>query len=236
MFVGISELCQTKGKVRNVSVRTNYAESVAKGGHLPVILSRYGSDEQLEEILSRLDLLLLPGGGDISPARYGGTQAPMLVRVNLLRDSFEWRLLTLAEKRRLPVVGICRGCQVLNVFHGGTLWQDLPSEFPVQEIQHRGGTHHPISIAVGSRLARMIGSTSVMVNSSHHQAVKTPAPGFRVVATSPDGVVEAIESEDYPAVGVQFHPEVMVAKEHDTTLLKLFENLHLLCQGGSRHP
>ena len=82
----------------------------------------------------------------------------------------------------------------------------------------------------------MIGSTSVMVNSSHHQAVKTPAPGFRVVATSPDGVVEAIESEDYPAVGVQFHPEVMVAKEHDTTLLKLFENLHLLCQGGSRHP
>ncbi|MBQ7187990.1 MAG: gamma-glutamyl-gamma-aminobutyrate hydrolase family protein [Kiritimatiellae bacterium] len=228
MFVGISELCQTKGKVRNVSVRTNYAESVAKGGHLPVILSRYGSDDQLEEILSRLDLLLLPGGGDISPARYGGTQAPALVRVNLLRDSFEWRLLTLAEKRRLPVVGICRGCQVLNVFHGGTLWQDLPSEFPVQEIQHRGGTHHPISIAAGARLARMISSTSVMVNSSHHQAVKTPAPGFRIVATSPDGVVEAIESEDYPALGVQFHPEVMVAKEHDTSLLKFFQNLPLL--------
>jgi len=231
MLVGISEMCQTKGKTRNVAIRAAYAESVAKGGHLPVILSRYGSDTQLDEILSRLDLLLLPGGGDIAPVRYDEKNSTSLVRVNLLRDSFEWRLLSLATKRRLPVLGICRGCQVLNVFYGGTLWQDLPNEFPGEVMQHRG-SHHSISIRANSRLARAIGTTSAIVNSSHHQAVKTPARGFRVVATSPDGVTEAIEAENYPAVGLQFHPEVMVAKEHDATLLKLFQNLPLFSQGG----
>lgn len=226
MLVGIAETCQVKGKPRNVSVRTEYAEAVAKGGHLSVVIPRCGTDGQLDATLSHVDLLLMPGGGDISPARYGGTAKPA-VRVNPLRDAFEWRLLALAKKRGLPVVGICRGCQLLNVFHGGTLWQDLPTQFPAENVQHCK-VHHPVSIKRGSRLARAIGKTSATVNSTHHQAVKDVAPGFRVVAKSPEGVVEAIEATDYPALGVQFHPERMVAQEKDETFLALFRNLDTL--------
>jgi len=170
---------------------------------------------------------VFPGGGDISTARYGEKSSPTVSRVSLLRDEFEWRVLALAKKRRLPIIGICRGCQLLNVFHGGTLWQDLPSQFPAKDVQHRN-VHHPISIEPDSRLAKVIGKTSATVNSTHHQAVKAIAPGFRVVAKSPEGVVEAIEALDYPAIGLQFHPERMVAQENDKTFLKFFQNIHLL--------
>ena len=116
---------------------------------------------------------------------------------------------------------------MLNVFHGGTLWQDLPSQFPVKDVQHRN-VHHAISIEPDSLLAKMTGVMSATVNSTHHQAVKKIAPGFRVVAKSPEGVVEAIEALDYPALGVQFHPERMVAQEKDELFLKFFQNLRLL--------
>ena len=227
LLVGIAEICQTKDKARAVSVGSDYAEAVAKGGNVPVVISRYGSDEQIDAILARIDLLLLPGGGDIAPARYGEKASPTLYGVSLLRDNFEWRLLALAKKRRLPVVGICRGCQVLNVFHGGTLWQDLPTQFPAKDVQHRN-VHHEVSIEPGSLLAKMVGTTSATVNSTHHQAVRKLAPGFRVVAKSPEGVVEAIETLDYPAIGVQFHPERMVAQEKDELFLKFFQNLKML--------
>ena len=229
LLVGITETCQAKGKPVNMTLCTDYADAVSRGGQLPVIIPRFGTDEQIDAVLSRLDVLVLPGGGDISPARYGETNTPTLVKVNLLRDDFEWRVLALAKKRRLPVVGICRGHQVLNVFHGGSLWQDLPTQFPAKDVQHRG-VHHPISITKGSLLSRMIGKTSATVNSSHHQAVKRLAPGFRIVAKSPEGVVEAIEAEDYPAIGVQFHPERMVAQEKDEVFIEFFRNLHMLCQ------
>ena len=227
LLVGITETCQTKNNVRAVSVGTDYAEAVAKSGNLPVVISRFGTDEQIDAILSRIDVLLLPGGGDIAAARYGEKHHPAMYGVSLLRDSFEWRVLALAKKRRLPVVGICRGCQVLNVFHGGTLWQDLPSQFPAKDVQHRN-VHHAISIEPDSLLAKMVGVTSATVNSTHHQAARKLAPGFRVVAKSLEGVVEAIEAVDYPAIGVQFHPERMVAQEKDELFLKFFQNLKLL--------
>ena len=234
LLVGITERCLTKDNVRTVSIGADYAEAVAKSGNLPVMISRYGSDAQIDAILSRIDVLLLPGGGDIAPARYGEKAGATLGGVNLLRDHFEWRVLSLTKRRRLPIVGICRGCQVLNVFHGGTLWQDLPTQFPVKGVQHRN-VHHRISIKPGSLLAKMVGTTSATVNSTHHQAVKKLAPGFCVVAKSPEGVVEAIEAVDYPAIGVQFHPERMVAQEKDDLFLKLFQNLKLLyCRGTCR--
>lgn len=227
LLVGITEICLSKNKGQTVSVGTDYAEAVAKGGNLPVVISRYGTDSQIDAILSRIDLLLLPGGGDVSPARYGEKPSPTLGGVSLLRDNFEWRVLALAEKRKIPIVGICRGCQVLNVFHGGTLWQDLPSEFPAKDVQHRN-VHHKIRIEPDSRLARAIGMTETTVNSTHHQAVKKLGSGFRIVAKSPEGVVEAIEATDYPAIGLQFHPERMVAQEKDETFLIFFKNLHRL--------
>ena len=132
LLVGITETCQAKGKPVNMTLCTDYADAVSRCGQLPVIIPRFGTDEQIDAVLSRLDVLVLPGGGDISPERYGETSTPTLVKVNLLRDDFEWRVLALAKKRRLPVVGICRGHQVLNVFHGGSLWQDLPTQFPAR--------------------------------------------------------------------------------------------------------
>ena len=210
-----------------MSIGADYAAAIAKGGNLPVLISRYGSDEQIDAILARIDVLLLPGGNDISPARYGEDASPKLGCVNLLRDEFELRVLSLAKKRRLPIVGICRGRQMLNVFNGGTLWQDLPTQFPAKDVQHKN-VHHDISIEPGSLLAKMVGATSATVNSTHHQAVKKLAPGFRVVAKSPEGVVEAIEAVDYPAIGVQFHPERMVMQEKNDLFLKFFQNLNLL--------
>ncbi len=232
LLVGIVETCESGGESDKVAVGAAYAEAVAIGGHLPVVISRYGTEVQIEALLARIDMLLLAGGGDIDPKRYGESAHPAVAKVNPVRDEFEFRILAVAKKLRLPVVGICRGCQMLNVFNGGTLWQDLPSEFPSDNVQHRN-VRHPIAIEPGSRLAKAIGTTSAVVNSTHHQAVKRLAPGFRVVAKSPEGVVEAIEAEDYPAIGVQFHPERLAAKEKDETFKTFFRNLHLLFKDGA---
>ena len=174
--------------------------------------------------MSKLDVLILTGGEDVDPARYKTPKSPKLGKVNAPRDDFDFRLLAAARRRNLPVIGICRGCQLMNIAFGGTLWQDLPSEFPVKDVQHRN-VHHRISIEPNSRFARVMGVTNALVNSYHHQAVKDLAPDFRIVAKSPDGVVEAIECDTYPAIGVQFHPEKMICDEKDDSLAEFFRNL-----------
>ena len=138
------------------------------------------------------------------------------------RDAWEFLLLDEAVKRRLPVFGICRGCQVINVYFGGTLWQDLPSERP-GEITHRSKKLHPIRIVQGSHLAKSLRAENLMVNTSHHQAVKDLAPGFRAVAFAPDGVVEAIESDNLPVAGVQFHPERLLVQDGRAEFRELFK-------------
>ncbi|MBO7654279.1 MAG: gamma-glutamyl-gamma-aminobutyrate hydrolase family protein [Kiritimatiellae bacterium] len=226
LVVGIADMCPPENDGRDVTVRAQYAEAVSKGGNLPVVIPRFGTDAQLDAILSRVDLVLFAGGEDVAPARYREKESPKLGTVNLTRDAFEFRLLAIARKRGLPIVGICRGCQLVNVAFGGTLWQDLPSEFPAENVQHRG-VSHAITILPDSCLARMIGKTEVTVNSSHHQAVKEAAPGFRIVARSPEGVPEAIEAADYPALGVQFHPERLVVEDKNPVFERFFRNFHL---------
>ena len=229
LVVGISESFPEveKGKTAKIQVNASYAEAISRAGHLPVVISRYGSDEQFDAIVSRLDALVMTGGEDFDPALYGAKRSPNLGEVNAPRDDFDLRLLAAARRRRLPVLGICRGCQLLNIAFGGTLWQDLPSEFPGKDIQHRN-VYHPVQIAPDSRLALAIGTTNTVVNSYHHQAVQRIAPGFRVTATAPDGVIEAIESEQYPAVGLQFHPEKLFCGEDHPLFARLFENLPIL--------
>ena len=175
---------------------------------------------RIEDALSGLGGLLLTGGEDVSPSRYGESPHATVVQVSPARDEFEVALIAAARARRLPIFGICRGIQVLNVAAGGTLVQDIPSQLPgaldhrLTVPQHQSyDLAHEIWLDKDSLLARLLvdrltDSDTCEVNSRHHQAVKVVAPAFRVVATAPDGVIEAIEDPAAPfCLGVQWHPE-----------------------------
>lgn len=224
LVVGISESYPSGANSAKIMVNASYADAVARFGNVPVVIPRFGTDEQFDMLVSKLDVLILTGGEDVDPARYNAAKSPKLGKVNALRDEFDFRLLAAARRRNLPIIGICRGCQLMNIAFGGTLWQDLPSEYPVKDVQHRE-IHHRISIQPDSRFARVAGVTNALVNSYHHQAIKDLAPGFRIVAKSPDGVVEAIECDTYPAVGVQFHPEKMLCDEKDVSFSGFFKDM-----------
>ena len=212
VVVGIADMCMESNRV---SVLPTYADAFARTGNTPLVLPAETNREVVARMLASVDVLLLCGGEDVDPSRYKTKPSPRLGEVNLRRDAWEWLLLDEAVKRRLPVIGICRGCQLINVYFGGTLWQDLPSERP-GKVKHRGTHLHGVRLEASSRLARSLGATEMQVNTSHHQAVRDLAPGFRAVAFAPDGVVEAIESDALPVVGVQFHPEkLFVLKGRD---------------------
>ena len=212
VVVGIADMCM---ETNSVSILSTYADAFARAGNTPLVLPAETNRDVVARMLASVDVLLLCGGEDVDPSRYKTKPSPRLGEVNLRRDAWEWLLLDEAMKRRLPVIGICRGCQLINVYFGGTLWQDLPSERP-GEVKHRGKHLHGVRLEAGSRLACSLGYEEMQVNTSHHQAVRDLAPGFRAVAFAPDGVVEAIESETLPVAGVQFHPEkLFVLKGRD---------------------
>jgi putative glutamine amidotransferase len=174
----------------------------------------------IEQALAGIDGLLLTGGEDIGPGLYGEAVHPSVVDVEPARDEFEIALVRAARTSRLPVLAICRGIQVLNVAYGGSLVQDISSQVS-SALEHRMEVPphqsfdyaHEIWIEKESTLARLMsdrlsGADTCEVNSRHHQAVKALAPGFRVSATAPDGIIEAIEHPDAPfCLGVQWHPE-----------------------------
>ncbi len=176
------------------------------------------SEIPLHHLAPRARALLLCGGLDVDPERYGEEPLPHArVEVNVERDELEWRLLDLARDRRLPVWGVCRGLQVLNVYLGGSLWQDLPTQAPSQIDHSRSDTPDVLAHAVqviapdapiGERLTRDV----PLVNSRHHQAVRRAADGFVPVALSPDGLVEAavLDRDDWWVRAVQWHPENLV--------------------------
>ena len=218
VVVGIADMCM---ETNRVSILSTYADAFARAGNTPLVLPAETNRDVVARMLASVDVLLLCGGEDVDPSRYKTKPSPRLGEVNLRRDAWEWLLLDEAVKRRLPVIGICRGCQLINVYFGGTLWQDLPSERP-GEVKHRGTHLHGVRIEGGSRLARSLGCEEMQVNTSHHQAVRDLAPGFRAVAFAPDGVVEAIESETLPVAGVQFHPEKLFVLKNRGEFRALF--------------
>lgn len=159
--------------------------------------------------------ILFTGGVDIAPRHYGVQAVHPTTEVDPARDAAELPLAAAALRAAIPVLGICRGIQLLNVAAGGTLWQDLPSECPsdivhMEAAQDRDRTRllHPVTVAAGTRLAGIVGATELAVNSIHHQAVREPASGLAVAARAPDGVVEALEGTG-PGflLLVQWHPE-----------------------------
>ena len=200
-------------------LRFDYLHAIAKAQGLPSIVAP-GFTNPLEEthelageILDNCDGLLLSGGTDVDPMLFGEAPHTALGRVEPARDPFELELAREAVRRDLPVLGICRGLQVLNVALGGTLIQDIPSEVE-GAVRHEAGDDrleiaHDVVIRHGSRLADLMGTARAPVNSFHHQAVKTLGPGLVLSATSPlDGIIEGIEMSDRGfVVAVQWHPE-----------------------------
>jgi len=225
LVVGIADICPAPVRDKPLAgVRPDYCACVYRAGHVPFVIPATTNRAAIARVLDQLDALILCGGEDVEPSRYGETAKPACGRPNLRRDAWEWTLLDEAVRRRLPIVGTCRGEQIINVYFGGTLYQDLPSEYAGARA-HNGGILHPIAIEPGSRLAEILGATNIVVNTWHHQAVKTVAPGFRVTARAPDGVIEAIESETLPVAAVQFHPEKMVDARGDLRFLPFFTRL-----------
>ncbi|MGR6923216.1 gamma-glutamyl-gamma-aminobutyrate hydrolase family protein [[Actinomadura] parvosata] len=199
-----------------------YVERVVRAGGQPVLLPPAGSPAGL---VGRLDGLILAGGGDIDPARYGAEPHERSGYVRKFRDEAEFALLAAALDAGLPFLGICRGLQVLNVALGGSLHQHLPDL--VSHTDHCPGPgrfgHLPVTPVPGTRLAKVLGAEPVAVAHYHHQAVDRLAPGLTVTATAADGTIEAVESASGAfTMAVQWHPEA--AEEH-----ALFEALVQAC-------
>lgn len=193
----------------------DYLESVRRAGGEPVEVVVGG--ESPEQILARVDGLMLTGGGDVDPALYGEAPHGTFEAAETGRDAFEIALARAAVAKGIPLLAICRGMQVLNVAMGGTLVQDIPSQvtgaLSHSVPQPRGGSAHEVWVSKGSKLQALLkdhmeDDETCHVNSRHHQSVKQVANGFEVTATSPDGVIEAMEKPDAPyCVAVQWHPE-----------------------------
>lgn len=204
-----------------------YTDAVLRAGGLPVVLSPVPT-ANVPALLLRLDGLVLTGGGDVDPDRYGEAPHDSVTNVNAARDEFEIALVREARVRHLPVLAICRGLQVTNVAFGGTLIQDIPSEMGSMAHTVIGHAvydgHQPVTVETISLIAKATGASDLMVNSIHHQAVKDLAPGFRAVAWANDGIIEGIEHEDdeWPLLAVQWHPEYL-SDNADEASHRLFE-------------
>lgn len=189
-----------------------YLEGLEQAGAIPVILPLVEGKEDLAQLTQLCEGILFTGGQDVSPKLYGEAAKPTCGEVCAARDAMEQVLLQLALEQDLPVLGICRGIQFLNAALGGTLYQDLPTEHP-SHIQHHmtppyDRAVHTVTILPDTPLAEVLGATCIGVNSYHHQAVKTLAPGLTEMARSEDGLVEAVCLPDRRFVwAVQWHPE-----------------------------
>lgn len=195
------------------SVSMDYVISVEKTGGIPLLLPFTVDDSVLSQYIDCCDGFLFSGGIDISPCKYGANPIPLLGTTSLRLDEYQLSLMKKVMESGKPFMAICRGIQVLNVACGGTLYQDS-SVVPGTVMKHmqasdRGDISHEVTIVPGTRLASMFGE-KVWTNSYHHQSIKDLGKGLVIAARADDGVVEAVELDDYGyGMGIQWHPEVM---------------------------
>ena len=200
--------------------QSKYMESLARAGAGMRWVELSDPEQAVQDALT-CDGLLLPGGGDMDPKFYGQERIPACGEPNLLRDAAEPLLLRAFLAADKPVLGICRGIQVLNAVLGGDLYQDIK---PLEHLPHNGhwAKVHTVTVRRGTLLSRILGQDTVLVNSQHHQAVDRVAPGFTLAALSEDGIVEAIEKPDARfCLGVQWHPEWL--SDADPAMQGLFD-------------
>lgn len=196
-----------------------YVHAVESAGGLPILIPMINDHNILTALLSRLDGLLLSGGIDVHPSRYGEEVHPLTQEVDIELDEFEITLASWAIQQDIPVLGVCRGMQLINVVLGGTLYQDIDDQYPnsiAHSNRHLPHTHlaHHIIVEPGSRMETILGAREVRVNSLHHQAIKDPGKGVCITGRAPDGVPELLEVTSYRFVmAVQSHPEEIYSIE-----------------------
>lgn len=208
-------------------VESGYYDAILKAGAIPMIIPPMEDREDLVEVLSRVDAVMLVGGADLDPRRDNFMLHPTVRLLDDRRETFDRMLAETVAELRIPALGIGLGMQLLNVTQGGTLFLHLPEDFPdglphfdLLDANHR----HAMTVAPGSLMEKVYGDGDIRVNSMHHMAVDDVAPGFRATAHCPDGVVEAIESvmPDWLVVGTQFHPESRSATALDMRVFHEF--------------
>lgn len=213
-LIGISGSIRVLDGAERAGVNAAYAHSISQAGGIPILLTPPIGPDRAADALAPLDGLILTGGHDVDPQWYDAHPSPALGPVDLHRDEFELALFHAARSQGLPILGICRGLQLVNVAMGGTLYQDLPSEQP-GDIPHdppvpRDARTHAITLSAGSRLQCALDTGVLVTNSFHHQAIRDLAPGLTVTARAEDGVIEGVEGSADEAgwlLAVQWHPE-----------------------------
>ena len=228
-LIGVTTSITTAKVPERSYVNSAYLHAVQQAGGVPVLLAPPLSAGSFERLVRGLDGVLLTGGGDIDPAAFGEVPHPTVSEVAPARDALELSAVQLALERRLPVLAICRGLQLLNVALGGTLFQDVGSDpgtpLPHSQLEPRDQPTHKVQVKAGSCLAETLGTDELEVNSMHHQAVKTLGQGLAAVAWAPDQIIEGIELADAGSLvlGVQWHPEELV--RHSEPARRLFAAL-----------
>jgi putative glutamine amidotransferase len=205
----------SEGGAALMAVRPTYLRALEAAGAVPLLIQLTDDLAVVRQLYELCNGILLPGGGDVDPAYFGEEPHPQLGAVDQQRDAVEIALARWSREETKPLLGICRGVQVLNVAFGGSLWQDIPAQLPDQ-LDHRFNTTlrqydvpgHDLLLDRNSWLAAHLDAEVLMANTMHHQALKDVAPGLRVVGRAPDGIVEAVEGTgEQFVVGVQCHPE-----------------------------
>ena len=200
--------------VEKFYVNTAYINAIRLNGGIPLAIPVYTNENDLAEILKLCHGILVPGGEDVDPGFYNENPQPTLGVIRPDMDSFILSALEIAFRHNIPVFGICRGLQIINIALGGTLYQDM-SLYEKETILHnqtydRSYAVHKADIKTGSLLHSIFGKEEIMVNTMHHQAIKELGQGLSATALAPDDIIEAIESDDKPVFAVQWHPEELI--------------------------
>lgn len=228
-IIGITTFCEDKPKKTYSSVSYNYIKSVHLAGGTPITIPLIKTEEDIQNYLDIVDALLFSGGEDVNPLAYGENPVREVKHTSPERDEYETLLYKEALKRNIPILGICRGTQLINIASGGTLYQDINSQVPntLGHCPFENPVHnlyHTVNLEADSKLFNIFEAKELKVNSFHHQAVNKIAPNFKATAFSSDGIIEAIEYQgDSFIVCVQWHPEDLTI--HHPHFVKLFKAL-----------
>lgn len=222
-------------QTNDINMRPTYLNAVKAAGGIPLVLPLEIEKSDLQDLVNLLDGFLFTGGPDIHPFLFGEETHSDCSNVSTKRDSLELMLLPMVMEQKKPILAVCRGIQLVNIGLGGTIYQDIPSQYPKDfPIAHKQPFYytipsHTVTITPQTKLAEICRQPSIKVNSMHHQAVKDVAPGCIVSGVGPDGLIEAIEMPEYPFfIGVQWHPEYLC--EQDQAAANLFSQFIKACR------